>query len=124
MTRLTFDELREAVKAHLNEYGNAYESPPMLIGKHEWRTVVRPYYLGKMSSVYQWRRFDPGAQYPERWQDQSEWPSYNFNDGCYLGLPRTLRKLWDKHKHEINRALALPLLVDSQKRADQPSLFI
>ena len=85
-------------------------SDPMRIGQHEWRLVV---YRGSTTQhereaetdltvgtevpchfvEYEWRRFAP---YPEQWRKARDWPHYDINDGQTLGLPRTLRKLWER----------------------------
>lgn len=39
---------------------------------------------------YEWRRIDERFEY---WRQARAWPRYDFNDGQYRGLPRTLRKL-------------------------------
>lgn len=74
-----------------------FESPPMKIGKHEWRVVVKPssYYQGNCTE-YQFRRI--GATY---WMPGSEWPRYDINDGMYLGMPRSLVRLYERHKAEL-----------------------
>lgn len=84
-------------------------SEPMTIGKHEWRLVQyrdtsTDYVTDEASGVgrfvdvrttfvgYEWRRL--GERY-EYWRQARDWPKYDFNDGMYLGLPRTLRKLYE-----------------------------
>lgn len=72
---------------------NTWESQPIKIGKHEWRMVVRPSTVtpGALSSAHEFRALADGG----RWRDYREWPSYNFNDGTYAGLPRSLlTRLW------------------------------
>ena len=84
-------------------------SDPMRIGKHEWRLVlyratstryeldpeqgrrVRTERLRRFVD-YEWRRCERD---PEHWRRARDWPRYDFNDGQYSGLPRTLRKLWE-----------------------------
>ena len=39
----------------------------------------------------------------DTWRNYREWPRYDFNDGTYGGLPRTLRKLWEANRMEIER---------------------
>jgi hypothetical protein len=41
----------------------------------------------------------------EPWKSEEDWPSYNINDGMYAGLPRTLKKLYERHEAEIKSAL-------------------
>ncbi len=94
-----------------------YASPPMMIGKHEWRVTVIPsrFYDRKQaimiparSTLFEWRRpayYFPGHHFEAgEWQSQRDWPRYNFNDS-FLGLPRTLSKLYDRYKDEIHAAL-------------------
>jgi hypothetical protein len=84
-----------------------YESKPITIGKHEWRVIVRPFYLGGNCTEYQWRPAAmPGLPegMDEYWRREEDWPSFNGND-TYCGLPRTLRKLYDREKAELDRHL-------------------
>jgi hypothetical protein len=41
-----------------------------------------------------------------QWLDYHEWPSYNFNDGCFAGLPRSLANKWLDSWGEIKAVLA------------------
>lgn len=71
-----------------------YASPPMRIGRHEWRICVVPstWDHGRYATRYEWRR--ASAWRPEEgWRWDQFWPSYNQHD-TYSGLPRSLRKLW------------------------------
>lgn len=74
-----------------------FESQPMKIGKHEWRVVVMPsrYRQGNCTE-YQFRRI--GDNY---WKPGYDWPRYDINDGMYLGMPRSLVRLYDRHKSEL-----------------------
>ena len=87
-----------------------YESPSMRIGKHDWRVIVKPFYLGGNCTEYQWRPANlhglPDELHARRepWRSGEEWPGYNFND-TYLGLPRTLRTLYDREKPQLDRHL-------------------
>ena len=84
-----------------------YESQPMTIGKHEWRVIVRPSYLGGNCTEYQWR---PAAMpgllegMDEHWRREEDWPGFNGND-TYCGLPRTLRRLYEREKAALDRHL-------------------
>ena len=82
-----------------------YESLPMQIGKHEWRAVVKPstYFPGEHVIEYQWRRYAD-----DFWRRDTTWPTYNHNDGSYAGLPRTLRKLYDREKPQLAPFLTVP----------------
>ena len=79
------------------------------IGNHAWRVVqcrdttsryvtdetTGTRRLDQMPAValgYEWRHLDERF---EDWCQARDWPKYDFNDGQYLGLPRSLRKLHD-----------------------------
>lgn len=62
-----------------------FVSPPAVIGDHEWRVIVRPGVVDGRCTEYQWRRIGSRA-----WRPASEWPTYNDNDGLYMGCPRSL----------------------------------
>lgn len=92
-----------------------YESPPMLIGhtyRFEWRVIVTEssWKPGTRVTAYQWR--PPGRS---QWRHSREWPSYDFNH-TYYGLPRGLRKLWERYQSQIELALG--------KEPVQRSLFL
>ena len=85
-------------------------SEPYKIGKHEWRLVQ---YRGTGSRYvvdeatgrgrlvdepavfveFEWRRLD--EPFEHWWRRSQDWPRYDFNNGQTLGLPVTLRKLYD-----------------------------
>lgn len=81
----------------------AFESRPMLIGKHEWRVIVKPFYLGGNCLEYQWRPA-PMPGMPGQWNGETDWPHWN-GDDTYCGLPRTLRKLYDREKASLDKHL-------------------
>jgi hypothetical protein len=83
-----------------DRYHPIYATPPMTIGKHEWRLIVYPHYTGSNVTSYQWR-----GDAEDYWRDQRDWPRYNFNDGMYMGLPKTLVRLHEQHRGEIEAAL-------------------
>lgn len=84
---------------------NIYETPPFVIGRHEWRCIVRFYgknwKTGERQNCteYHWRRIGETA-----WRRSQEWPTYNPND-TYMGTPRSLMKLWTKYQEQIAAAL-------------------
>jgi hypothetical protein len=84
---------------------NHFESAPMKIGKHFWRIVITP----QGYTEYQFRtpptRLKNFTVMDITWHGQREWPGYNFNDGMYAGLPKTLCKLWEVNRVEIERIL-------------------
>ena len=71
-------------------------SEPMTIGKHEWRLTQYRHREYGITFGYEWRRLDeiPGF-HPDFWRREAEWPRYDFNDGQFGGLPKTLRNLWE-----------------------------
>ncbi len=90
-------------------------SKPMKIGRHEWRVVV---YRGDRTNAadaprytdYEWR--DPAYTFSggeieraSRWKEMTTWASYDDNDGCYAGCPHGLRRLYEKYRGSINKAL-------------------
>lgn len=79
--------------------GNLYETPPMVIGAHEWRCTVRIFDPNKHCTVYQFRRI--GETF---WRDHGEWRTYD-SDKWDNGLPAGLRRLWDQFLPAIRAAL-------------------
>ena len=73
-----------------------FESPPMKIGKHEWRVVVMPSRYSGNCTEYQFRRIGEC-----HWKPQQEWPDYDINDGMYGGMPRTITRLYERHKAKL-----------------------
>jgi hypothetical protein len=93
-----------------SRYDPIYATPPMTIGKHEWRLIVYPSNYGHGNvTEYQWRQLPmsglPEWTQPQHWRHEQDWPSYNHNDGMYAGMPRTLKKLYERHEAEIKAAL-------------------
>jgi hypothetical protein len=82
--------------------GYYFTSPAMKFGKTFWRFVVLPSrHSVKIVTDYEWLNTDysdTGVWYPAE-----QWRSYNHNDGTYAGLPRSLRKLWERYNHEYER---------------------
>ena len=85
-------------------------SDPYKIGKHEWRLVKyrgtgTRYVVDKSTGVgrlvdepavfveFEWRPLNEPFEY--WWRRACDWPRYDSNDGQTLGLPLTLRKLYD-----------------------------
>lgn len=101
---------------------NLYESPPMLIGRHEWRAVVFKHGAYGRCASYEFRRVVfPGIRWQNKdgiystrppderlpaWQDMEKWPRYESNDGVYAGCPKGLVALYEKHEHAIKVALS------------------
>jgi hypothetical protein len=78
-----------------------YVSPAKIVGKHLWRIVVKNGLLGR-ATEYQFRVSDNSTA---PWKSHTEWPSYDFNDGTYLGLPKRLVRIYKAHESEIEEAL-------------------
>lgn len=84
-----------------------YASPPMRIGKTDWRLLIRPGFGGGLANAYQWRDAAGG------WRCQREHPRYNPHDGTYAGLPRGLRNLWQREAPALRRhGLHAPPMAD------------
>lgn len=81
--------------------------PSRVIGKHEWCIVIVPSIFKStmgtdISLNYYWRRAGVRSTcMANEWQAEKNWPSYNHNDGCFAGLPRTLVAYWSEHRDEI-----------------------
>jgi hypothetical protein len=86
-----------------------FASEPMQIGKHEWRVLVCEDQFYGPCTFWQWRRLQPRTSWErcvcDGWQEYRDWPTYNFNDGSYSGLPKTLRRLYDANEWAIKVAL-------------------
>lgn len=90
-----------------------WRSAPRRIGKHEWRVTVYRLASGRAVLGYEWRRAAEtisGFAYPPspRWQRDVDWPKYDRQDGHYAGLPRTLLKLYQKHRADLSTHLRRP----------------
>lgn len=81
-----------------------YETPEVTIGKHQWRCVVKDGRWGIVTE-YQFRLIPPPGQPAPTWTDGREWPTYNINDGMYLGMPKSLTSLYEQYKEQIKAAL-------------------
>jgi hypothetical protein len=85
-----------------------YKSHPMTIGKHEWRVIVTPFYLGGNCLEYQWRpASQPATLDTPRpyWRCSKDWPRWNGHD-TYCGLPKTLQKLYYREIRELDKHLS------------------
>lgn len=85
-----------------------YQSAPMRIGKKEWRLVVydaRGYLGAKVFTDYEWREPAWNTLPPDDWRSMKDWPTYDHNDGCWAGCPKTLRKLWEREFPAIRHHL-------------------
>jgi len=92
-------------------YNTLFKSEPMKVGKHEWRLIVYDHPHYERCTDYEWRPtyidLDVlGYIPPDPWQSMKEWPRYNFNDGMHAGCPKSLVKLYRKHKPIVDKLLA------------------
>lgn len=94
-------------------------SEPMRIRGYEWRLVL---YWGRgcgfdgerlvetttLFTGFEWR-YD-GGFHDAPWQRDVDWPRYDSHNGETAGLPRTLKRLWERcpwaHKEAIARRMA------------------
>lgn len=100
-------------------------TPARLIGKHEWRIAVTPsrYFPGARVTAYFWRRAAEHGRPAGTWNRDEHWPTYNHNDGCYAGLPRTLVSLWEDHRHVLKHWLEHGTAPTEAEPVAQLSLF-
>ena len=78
-----------------------FGSTPAVIGENEWRVIVRPSVFDGRCTEYQWRRIGSLM-----WHPAGEWPTYNHNDGVYMGCPRSLAdKVFFPNQQAIEAAL-------------------
>lgn len=84
-----------------------YRSPPMRIGKHDWIVVVEVNPRYGLCTEYWFR--GPKAPYymPEEVFVPANrfWNGYDGNHHSG-GMPKTLRRLYDRNKQDIRRAMA------------------
>lgn len=85
-----------------------FATPEYTVGKHVWRMIV---YVGQDMATKEPRRYTSyqfkgaaGAASPAGWCAARDWPQYNPND-TYDGLPRSLEKIYTRHKEQIHAAL-------------------
>lgn len=99
-----------------------FKSEPMLIGKLYWKVIVYKDLKFdveqsiKLNSLYgtairngcysTYCFYKEGDGYRSHWSDMKNHPKYNFNDGTYAGLPKSLTKLYHQNEVEINNALS------------------
>jgi len=80
-----------------------FETAPFLIGRYEWRLLVKAFYFGGRCTSYQWRRIGE-----EVWKDARDWPRFDLND-TYEGLPKSLEKLYVANEQKILKVLGKPV---------------
>ena len=98
-----------------------FKSEPMLIGKTYWIALVykdlkfdheselkmhKQYNTPIDNGIYNsFCFYKEGNGFRSHWSDMKNHPKYDFTDGTYAGLPRTLVKLDENNKTEIKNAL-------------------
>ena len=93
-----------------------FGSAPAVIGENEWRVIVRPSVLDGRCTEYQWRRI---GSLP--WRQAGEWPTFNHNDGLYMGCPRSLAdKVFFPNQPAIEAALGKPPAAATGQQLDLP----
>lgn len=83
--------------------GYRFTSPATKIGKTFWRFVVLPslYRPGVLVTDYEWLNTEFNAS--GVWYPSNQWRTYNFNDGTYAGLPKSIRRLWERYHHKYDQ---------------------
>lgn len=81
--------------------GYHFASPAMKIGKTFWRFVVLPGRYRAVVTDYEWLNTDYSGK--GVWYPADQWRTYNHNDGTYAGCPKSLRRLWQRYRHEYDR---------------------
>lgn len=93
-----------------------YETPAYKIGKTEWKMVVfedPDCVLGPSTTGEEWfmRGIHRMTLYLYNdygtWKPETKHPRYNPHDGTYAGLPKSLRKIYERHEIEILAALVV-----------------
>ncbi len=84
----------------------SYTTPVISIGAFDWIIVVdksRLRKLGRRRIYPMWRRSDPCVQdkFPLEWKNMESWVNFNPNDQKNLGLPRALRKSYQRYRDVI-----------------------
>lgn len=84
----------------------SYTTPVIKIGSFDWIIVVEKSPLRKLGrrAVYpMWRRSDSTGddKFPIEWKDMKSWAHFNLSDRKNLGLPRALRKGYQKYQAYI-----------------------
>lgn len=118
-----------------------WASPPVVIGDHEWRTLVYEEPAGPMDrwlrreegrpdidvvrfTGYEWRRPDSSNRVDDGWYPERAWPSYDFNDGTYAGCPKSLAtKLYMPHRATLARLLDVGAAAVPEEAPVQGGLF-
>lgn len=65
--------------------------------KYRWRFVVKDESIYSLVSTdWQWCEINHDYGF-DFWRNSNSFPTYNFNDGMYAGLPKFLSKEYEKH---------------------------
>lgn len=106
-TTATQDDTRTYPDEHGPDEPTIYATPPMKIGKHEWRCLVYQNKHYGRCTHYEFR--GPNAPYDRpawAWNcAQTYWPTYD-GDRHDGGLPAGIRRLYERHERNIRAALA------------------
>jgi hypothetical protein len=85
-----------------------YSTPVVKIGKHEWRMIVYPTIYYGNCTMYQFRgiiELSDGIIFRDKWENETNWPKYDSDNGATAGLPKTLSRLYYRYEKEIEKAL-------------------
>jgi hypothetical protein len=74
----------------------AFESPPMTLGRQEWRLVVL---RDRRTAQYEWRR-----NAVRQWNPQENWPDYSPKK-TLLGLPDRVHELEQRHADALSKVI-------------------
>lgn len=77
--------------------GRAWYSAPIRIGNHDWRLkrVETLNMLATRTERYLDYEWSPAGE--DDWRPRHERPGYDINNGCTLGLPTRLRRLYEQN---------------------------
>ncbi len=71
-----------------------------------WSTTRRGYLGASVFTDYEWRYPAFSNIEATAWESMQSYPTYDSNDGMYAECPKTLRKLYNLHRTEIDAAIA------------------
>jgi hypothetical protein len=108
-----------------------WQSEPMLIGKTSWIIVLyknpdhKKLFTGYHFHDENYNRYCPC----DEWKSEKNHPRYNYHDGTYAGLPKTLVKLYEKYEKFISEVRLASiekdalLLIEKQNNKKEQTLF-
>lgn len=107
-----------------------YETPAYKIGKTRWKLIVYeqddallPHNSGvwtigiKRFTSYLWLCGE------SQWRSETEHPRYNSHDGTWAGLPQGLRKIYERHRSDIEQALEVQSIRIQHSKPLQSNMF-